>query len=416
MLSNKVLVFESVPFAKSQLSKSAAYELENITTQSVFLRGDQQEADDINKFIFEPSRDESLVSWRYVGVIKTSDGTVIEILPKIFKDLAFENTSETQAHRARNVLVRMLIKAGLISYRRGPNSKLDVDDFPLLEVFIHSFLSEMKNLIRRGLKKDYVEQNENISMLKGRIHFTKHIRLNSAAQHRLYCRFDEFCTDSIENKLLATAVTKAQRISKDTLNKKLASQLLPQLDQIDELKKPEEYHFKMCRTNRHMNYYQKALKLARYILLSPPVPRAGNSDTLAILFDMSKLFEKTVEAALREDTEIKSLQAQQGLGWFIGLGSPQPDYIFCKNGEQIVADAKWKTPASGKPGKGDQYQLFTYMKLLKAGRAILIYPQLSEYGLQQAKQFDLVSENKTCSLIMTPFSLKTFCFETQDIL
>lgn len=77
---------------------------------------------------------------------------------------------------------------------------------PLL--LIH-FLSVLKRLTKRGLRKDYVSQEENIQCkVKGRILTDKNLRTNVISRRldRCYCCFYEYTVDSQENRLLKKAL------------------------------------------------------------------------------------------------------------------------------------------------------------------------------------------------------------------
>lgn len=407
-MPNQLTVFESTPFSTHTLSSSARIELEGLLSQAVYVHGVNETADHEDKYIFTPLRDQKLVSWNYVGVVQTSDGTVIEILPKIFRELGLSKAPQGQQAKARILLLRMLLQAGLISYRKFDSSLIDLGDFSLLEVFIHSFLSETQKLTRKGLKKDYVGVEKNLTTLKGRIHFPTQIKRNASAHHRFFCRYDEYSTDCIENRLLLTALRKVHRISKDNQNKKIATQILSVMDNISLIHSPEQRHFAQCRKDRHMRHYEEAIKAARYVLLSPPVPQKGNENTTAILFNMAALFEKTIEKSLGKSACVTNLVAQKALPWFKNLGSPRPDYVFAEAGQNIVADAKWKLPKDGKPNHADQYQLFSYMKILQTETAYILYPKLESFGLQYPKNYEFNHGGICLSLHLIPFSLDTF--------
>ena len=407
-MPNRLTVFESTPFSTNTLSSSARIELEGLLSQAVYVHGMNEIADEDDKYIFTPLRDQKLVSWNYVGAVQTSDGTVVEVLPKIFRGLAFSEALPKQYDQARALLLRMLRQAGLISYRKFDSSLLKLGNFSLLEVFMHNFLTETQELTRKGLKKDYISVEENLTTLKGRIHFPAQVRKNLAAQHRFYCRYDEYCTDCIENRLLLTALRKVHRVSKDNTNKRLATQILPLMDNISLVHSPEQRHFEQCRNDRHMKHYEEAIKAARYVLLAPPVPQKGKENTTAILFNMAALYEKTIEKSLSKGAAVTNLVAQKALPWFKNLGSPRPDYVFSENGHNIVADAKWKLPKDGKPNHADQYQLFSYMKVLQTETAYILYPKLEGFGLQASRKYEFDHDGARLSLHIIPFSLDTF--------
>ena len=51
-------------------------------------------------------------------------------------------------------------------------------NLPLLEIFISMFLDEVSKLIKIGIKSDYVELEDNLKFLKGKLKISEQIRKN----------------------------------------------------------------------------------------------------------------------------------------------------------------------------------------------------------------------------------------------
>ena len=50
-------------------------------------------------------------------------------------------------------------------------ANLKSTNMPLLEIFITMFLSELEKLIRKGIRSDYIDKEENLKYLKGKLKF-----------------------------------------------------------------------------------------------------------------------------------------------------------------------------------------------------------------------------------------------------
>lgn len=53
-------------------------------------------------------------------------------------------------------------------------------NLPLLEIFISMFLDEVSKLIKIGIKSDYVELEDNLKFLKGKLKYrSKYVKISS---------------------------------------------------------------------------------------------------------------------------------------------------------------------------------------------------------------------------------------------
>ncbi len=84
---------------------------------------------------------------------------------------------------------------------------------PLLVI---QYLSIVRRIADRGLRKGYVSRSANLGKLKGRIDIRRNEALNIVTGHRerIYCNFEEYSVDTPENRLLK----KALRASRDMIS------------------------------------------------------------------------------------------------------------------------------------------------------------------------------------------------------
>ena len=147
-----------------------------------------QEREELKAFqgVFKQNPNGTLTASKYVGVITTKRGTVIEILPKI--DLGSE--SDPDHEKTKRLFLPMLR-----CWRGFGEKVLRESDiralrrFPMFEVFVRQFLVNLNTLARGGLARRYIPIEENLPYLGGRILFHEQIRENLANHARFYTSF-----------------------------------------------------------------------------------------------------------------------------------------------------------------------------------------------------------------------------------
>ena len=60
------------------------------------------------------------------------------------------------------------------------------------EILVSIFLKKLEELFQRGLMSNYIEYEENLNLIRGKIDFKEHLLRNYNRKDRIYCRFDEF--------------------------------------------------------------------------------------------------------------------------------------------------------------------------------------------------------------------------------
>ena len=110
----------------------------------------------------------------YVGVIETRQGTVIEILPKVYQS---ENVDDSEKIKeSKTILLKMLRSLRNAPFKSIDQAHLKASRMPILEIFISVFLKEMEVLLKRGIKHHYSSTEENHKYLKGRLLFSENVK------------------------------------------------------------------------------------------------------------------------------------------------------------------------------------------------------------------------------------------------
>ena len=154
-----------------------------------------------------PGRDKKgdfLQAQNYVGIIQTKSGNSLEILPKIHDN---DNGSNKEAvENSKRILLRMLKTLKDHPFKNINIANLKSLNLPLLEIFISMFLDEVSKLVKIGIKSDYVELEDNLKFLKGKLKISEQIRKNIVHKERFYVCYQEFSIDRAENRLIKSTL------------------------------------------------------------------------------------------------------------------------------------------------------------------------------------------------------------------
>lgn len=333
-----------------------------------------------------------LQAQNYVGVIQTKDGTTIEILPKI-------GASGVPASEARNILVKMLRSLKKSPFKHFNTSNLNLEKIPLLEIFITMFLEEITLLVRKGIKNDYIEKEDNLRFLKGKLKMNEQIKRNYLHKERFYVEYEEFVSDRIENRIIKTTLNYLYKVSKSNRNQQRIREFLFVFDGVDEIdKRAVKNSFSKIMINRQMKDYEKILPWCKAFLLGKSfTPYKGNDIAFALLYDMNLLFESYVGRYIKQKyigLDVRLQDRRHCLSVEPRKYELRPDIVIdivIKNATTtIVADTKWKILGGQnnyKVSQADLYQLYVYGKKYHCQQLYLIYPYIDQNTLSDEYWF-----------------------------
>lgn len=322
----------------------------------------------------------------YVGVLESPCGTRIEILPK-------HVDGETDVATARRVLVNMLRHGLRLPVRDVGPTGLQTFDAPVSEWIIQQFLLELDLLVRRGLRFDYHPVEEELRFLRGRLQVARQLRQPAGRQHLFQVEHQVFDANRLENRLIATALDKVARMTREPGNWRLAHELEHQLVEVCR-SSDVPGDIRRWSSDRLMSHYGRIRPWCELILGDRnPLSVLGEWTGRSLLFPMEKVFESYVEACLRRNLPSgATLKTQVASEWLCRTPTRRmfqlrPDFIIEYKGQRFVADAKWKlidgADFQGNHGlaQADFYQLFAYGQryLRGCGRMALIYPQTPDF-------------------------------------
>lgn len=352
----------------------------------------------------------------FVGVIRAPNGFQIEVLPKVGKAIG------GGAAEARQLLIEMLCCLHGFRHVRTDSAKLSAVRMPLLEIFITEFLRTVEHIVKRGLRSDYRQRQDNLFALRGKLLMSPHLRQNMFRADRFFTEHDEFSTNRPENRLLHAALRRVLFLTGTQANQQLARELDFVFSDIPPSTQ-SRIDFQQVRLDRGMGYYADALAWARLILNEEsPLTGSGGHTAPSLLFPMEAVFEAFVAKHLPRQlkhphilkTQARShhLVRHRDRDWF----RLKPDLLVRDSDQDLlVLDTKWKLldglKANGTDKYGlsqsDFYQLHAYGQsyLDGEGDVVLVYPKTDSFD--HPLPVFTFPKSPDLRLWVLPFCLKT---------
>ena len=242
---------------------------------------------------------DAIVPQNFVGTIPLDD-IQIEILPKI---PLVENNIEAEKIRFLEILQSIdYFKEKIFS-----NSKIEITDTSILEIFIHLFIEEVEKIIKKGLIYRYVDKNENFNVFKGKLDINNHIKYNFSHKEKFFMKFDEFSVDSLENITIKLTIQKLKKISVNLKNKENLNKIGHYFENVSILDGSIE-NLKYLTFDRMNDYYKNAIQWTKIFLnnQSSSIFSTNNGEIPSILFPMETIFENYIANKLVNIIQEKS--------------------------------------------------------------------------------------------------------------
>lgn len=266
-------------------------------------------------------------------------------------------------------------------------------------IVVH-FLSVVQRLVKRGLKKDYVQCGDNLNKVRGHISVLCNERTNVMQQRfdRIFCNYQQYTVNNPENRL----IKKALLFSKNVLQRVAASKGMKSLMQninlclsvfngVDE--QIEVWEVKNIKHHKLFKEYGDAIRLAQMILRQydysiTNIDSWKNDDCPVFWLDMSLLYEHYVWGLLKEAYGEKIHYQKYGYTGY-------PDFICYE--PKMVMDTKY-IPRLG------QSHIDTY-----------IIRQLSGYARDKHLFKELSAESIPCIVIYPEQGRATNPFKSKNL-
>ena len=287
----------------------------------------------------------------------------------------------------------------------------------LLDLLARVLVQGTTHVLKRGLARDYLPQQELTGRLRGKLLLADSIRQQTLPTARAWCAYDELSHDILVNRLLKSAIH--YLVTADELDKSLRQELRAlyvRLGDVALVPVPDVRLYEQVRLHRHTAHYGLLLSICRLVHEEVLLTQEAG-DRLFRNFTgsdkrMAALFEQFVRNFYRHKYWLKEstfkVQVEQ-LKWDVEAIGPlakavlpkmKTDVSLTAANEKLIIDCKFYRKAlkphynKEKLISGNLYQLYTYVeharrqKPKRRVRGMLLYPVVQQPLYLQYKLTD----------------------------
>ncbi|CAM2756211.1 McrC family protein [Helicobacter felis] len=269
---------------------------------------------------------------------------------------------------AKAVLYNCLITLKDAPFKQSQFSQLHSAHLPLLDIFVQMFLDACAQLIKRGLKRDYLAISENRHYLKGKLEFANHLKYNLIHKERFYTTSDEYSLDNPPNRLIRSTLEMLKTLSLSPKSQEKLNSVRFVFDEVRVSTHIERDFAKSAHASRFKEYEHLLAWCDLFLRKKSLTPYSGTSRAYALLFPMEKLFESFVGHWLKKSLEGYSVGLQKQNRKYLMLDQQNrrcfemfPDIVLENDTEITILDTKWKLLKVQKDiSHADLYQMWAY--------------------------------------------------------
>jgi len=288
---------------------------------------------------------------QYCGILNIYNKDYF-ILPKISK----------QDENNLDIFIYMLMYCNDIKLENEQLASCQNHKHSFIEVFIQMFAQNLFKELQKGIYKEYITQEDNLTILRGKYLINENLKYNFS-KTKIYCEYDEFSMNNSLNQFFLYAIKILARSVKD---KKLLKQCELIFDEV------EDKNFDINSLDIHFNRLNQRFKDSfefALLLLNKYIPLfSKDKKSFAFLFDMNILFEKFIGKVIKEiepNTKLQSCDTFEDL-------ILKPDIIV----NDLIIDTKYKKLSDEhKIKRDDKFQMYVYANNYKIKNTMLLYPK-----------------------------------------
>jgi 5-methylcytosine-specific restriction enzyme subunit McrC len=277
----------------------------------------------------------------------------------------------------------------------------------MIDLLAKVLINSTRILLKRGITRSYIDLTSEFAGIKGKFELGQTLKTHLLQKQRTICRFDEFSSNILLNRILITTLQRLMRTnSLDVILRSEIKNLLWRLRDIEQIELNNKI-FRQVKLDRNNKFYEFVLNVCQLIYENSLLnERTGKWQFNDFTRDESKM-NRLFEAFLRNFYSIEQKEYEvrrENIYWQFSadenhhlkfLPLMQTDITLENDLAKIVIDAKFYKDTlkinynSEKINSANLYQLFSYLinqrkKDEKTHNAIgiLLYPTIEqEYDL-----------------------------------
>lgn len=273
--------------------------------------------------------------------------------------------------------------------------------------------------LKRGLGREYIEQTESLSSMRGRIEISESIKTRSMLKKQLICSYDDFSVNSYMNRIIKTTMELFLHADISKVRRKELRKILVFFGDVELL---DVYTINWnVQYNRNNQTYRMLISIC-YLVVKGLLQT--NSDGTTRLMDfldeqrMCRLYEKFILEYYRREFPQISASASQ-IPWAVDdemrsmLPVMQSDIMLSYEDKVLIIDAKYYSHTTQARydthtlHSNNLYQIFTYVKNKDSELAREEEPHVVSGMLLYARTEEAVQPNNTYQMSGNKISVKT---------
>lgn len=253
--------------------------------------------------------------------------------------------------------------------------KLATEDFSnTADLFAAILAKGISTQIKRGLGKSYVQQEEALSSIRGKINISESIKTQSILRKQLVCSYDEFSVDTKMNQTIKATVLLLLKSDIDKARKKELRKLMVFFDEVGDI---DLYSVDWrMNYNRNNQSYQMLMGICYLAVKGLLHSQSDGSTKLMDFLDeqrMCRLYERFILEYYRKEFPRISANASE-IPWQLDddsnelLPLMQTDIMLSYREKVLIIDAKYYAHSTQVQygvhtlHSNNLYQIFTYVK------------------------------------------------------
>ena len=243
-------------------------------------------------------------------------------------------------------------------------------------LFAEILIKGVQKQVKQGLYKKYVDKQENLPTIRGRINIRESMKNKIQKRQLLMCEYDELTEDNIYNQIIKSTMLVLMRESSVAEERKIKlKQLLLHFSKVQavDLQSIEWRYLKIQRNNQT---YQLLLNICYFVIDGLLLTTEKGTFKSPMFSDenINLLFERFVFNYYKEELQGIKVHAPH-IDWHLSeeffnedssfLPQMQTDIVLSRDEQKLIIDTKFYSyPLSehDKLSSGNLYQIFSYVK------------------------------------------------------
>ena len=295
--------------------------------------------------------------------------------------------------------------------------KIETEPFDNVADLCAAILSKGVSLeLKRGLRREYIENTEPLSLLRGRVEISESIKTRSILKRQLVCSYDDFSENSYMNRIIKSTMVLLLRSNIAKARKKELRKVLLFFGNVDLL---DVHTINWNLQYNRNNQTCRMLVSICYLVIKGLLQTKSDGTTRLMDFldekHMCRLYERFILEYYRKEFPQLSASASY-IPWVLdegGVGEMLPamktDVMLTHRSKVLIIDAKYYSHTTQTRydvqtiHSGNLYQIFTYVK----NAALADVSHEVSGMLLYARTDELIQPNKTYPMSGNKISVRT---------